>query len=445
MPILTPTDFSEASQQAADVAAGLATKRGTVLRLVHSLSPWIGASEAPVTATIDELAHQQLETEAARLRGAGAEVELSLRHGSTEAEVAASVTEAGADLIVLGSGDPAAGHHLAGSVAERVAEGVPVPTLVVRRAAPLLAWLRREKPLRVLCAVDFSLSSDAALGTLKSMAQLGPLEVEAVHLAHPGEAKTTEGGVLMGEEKTAVQRDVWQRLHTHLGDGRAIVHVRPDDGHGPEAMAHLASDRGADLLVVGTRQIQGLKRLLAPSFSRGLLTHTSANLLCVPATAGPPEPDSAPTFRRVLVAVGFGAESARVIRHARALATRGTSLHLVHICPAPSPALNPVYSAEMCLDNGEHAEQARQTAAAKLEALRPRIQDAPDVTVTTEAITHTDPAVALCQAADRFAADVICLGSHGHGRLGMALLGSVSQTVIARAHRPVLVIPPPRL
>lgn len=445
MPILTPTDFSEASQQAADVAAGLAAKRGTVLWLVHSLSPWIGASEAPVVATIDELAHRQLEAEATRLRGAGAAVEVSVRHGSTEAEVAASIIERGADLIVLGSGDPAAGHHLAGSVAERVAEGVPVPTLVVRRAAPLHAWLAGEKPLRVLCAVDFSLSSDAALGTLKSMAELGPLEVEAVHLAQPGEVKTSEGGVLKGEEKTAVQRDVWQRLHTHLGDGRAIVHVRPDDGHGPEAMARLAADRGADLLVVGTRQIHGLKRLLAPSFSRGVLTHTSANVLCVPATAGPPEPDSAPTFRRVLVAVSFGAEDARVLRHARALAAPGTHLHFVHICPAPSPALNPVYSAEMYLDNGEHAERVRQAAAEKLESLRLKTQDAPNVTVTTEAITHADAAVALCQAADRFAADVICLGSRGHSRLGVALLGSISQAVIARAHRPVLVIPPPRL
>ena len=83
-------------------------------------------------------------------------------------------------------------------------------------------------------------------------------------------------------------------------------------------------------------------------------------------------------------------------------------------------------------------------AEEKLLGLRPAESDLPGVAVSVEAVIHADAASALCEAAERFGADVICMGSRGHSRLGVALLGSVAQAVIARAHRPVLVVPPPR-
>ena len=58
-------------------------------------------------------------------------------------------------------------------------------------------------------------------------------------------------------------------------------------------------------------------------------------------------------------------------------------------------------------------------------------------------IGSTDPAKAICQAARRFGADVICLGSHGRSGLSAALPGSVAQGVMAQSHRPVLVVRPP--
>ena len=49
-------------------------------------------------------------------------------------------------------------------VAERTAESAPVPTLVVRDAAPFEAWARGERALKVFVGVDFSASCAAALG-----------------------------------------------------------------------------------------------------------------------------------------------------------------------------------------------------------------------------------------------------------------------------------------
>ncbi len=51
-----------------------------------------------------------------------------------------------------------------------------------------------------------------------------------------------------------------------------------------------------------------------------------------------------------------------------------------------------------------------------------------------------DPAEPILACADRRQADLIALGSRGHGRLAGLLLGSVAQKVVALARGPVLVV-----
>ena len=52
----------------------------------------------------------------------------------------------------------------------------------------------------------------------------------------------------------------------------------------------------------------------------------------------------------------------------------------------------------------------------------------------------TDPAEAIAQEAERFRADAICLASHGRTGLGKAFLGSVTEGVMTRSRRPVLIV-----
>jgi nucleotide-binding universal stress UspA family protein len=60
-----------------------------------------------------------------------------------------------------------------------------------------------------------------------------------------------------------------------------------------------------------------------------------------------------------------------------------------------------------------------------------------------EVTEDRDTARGICEAADRFDADVVCIGSHGRsGLLGLAM-GSVAHDVIARSNRPVLIVRPP--
>jgi nucleotide-binding universal stress UspA family protein len=65
------------------------------------------------------------------------------------------------------------------------------------------------------------------------------------------------------------------------------------------------------------------------------------------------------------------------------------------------------------------------------------------VAVRTEVVRSDDVADAIRGAADRLAADVICIGSHGHSGVAGAVLGSVAQGVVSKSRRPVLVVRPP--
>ena len=54
-------------------------------------------------------------------------------------------------------------------------------------------------------------------------------------------------------------------------------------------------------------------------------------------------------------------------------------------------------------------------------------------------MSRGDPAEEIIGAAQREAADLIVVGSRGHGRLAGLLLGSVAQKIVAHASCPVLV------
>jgi nucleotide-binding universal stress UspA family protein len=52
-----------------------------------------------------------------------------------------------------------------------------------------------------------------------------------------------------------------------------------------------------------------------------------------------------------------------------------------------------------------------------------------------------EPSEAIARAAERLSADAICVGTHSRGTLAKVVLGSVSQALLGRTRRPVLVVP----
>lgn len=430
--VLCGTDFSPAAEAAAGVAATLARRLESPLLLLHAETH---AAEPAVT--------ERLEREAARLRTAGATVLAEIARGLADEQLVVRAQPGRCRLLVVGAlGGRTAGRWVLGSVAERAAERAAVPTLVTRAPEALAAWLRGERSLRVFVAFDFSRSAEAALGWVRELRALGPCRVIAGFVFWPPEQRARLGGTgplpLEGgsaEVLAMIQRDLRTRAAEVLGDGDFEVRAESNWGRQDVRLAELAYECGADLLVTGSHQYHGFERLWHGSVSRGLLHHAAMNVAVVPLAAGAGPALPAPV-RRVLAATDFSATGDRAVARAIALVPRGGVLHLVHVVPPHGSA------PETSPPGGSGRELA--LFGSRLRALLPEGAEARGMATNVEVVTHRDPAAGILLAAERAGADVICIGTHGGTGRFDTLLGSVSQQVVAKSQRPVLVVPSPR-
>jgi nucleotide-binding universal stress UspA family protein len=116
----------------------------------------------------------------------------------------------------------------------------------------------------------------------------------------------------------------------------------------------------------------------------------------------------------------------------------GTQLTLVNVS-APLAFLPPPGRVPPMTPRAEKAlhDERNQQAQALVEAVAREA----GVTEADRTITPGDAADRLIQEARDRDADLIVVGSRGHGAMKSALLGSVSAAVVRHAHCPVVIVP----
>ncbi len=137
--VLHPTDFSDRSEFAFQMACSLARDYGARLLIVHVVEPAVpiygnGLVVAPVRTFEEPLQArlEQLRPPDARIR-----VEHRLLEGDAAREILAFAEKAGCDFIVMGThGRSGLGRVLMGSVAEQVVRRASCPVLTVRTPLP---------------------------------------------------------------------------------------------------------------------------------------------------------------------------------------------------------------------------------------------------------------------------------------------------------------------
>ena len=86
----------------------------------------------------------------------------------------------------------------------------------------------------------------------------------------------------------------------------------------------------------------------------------------------------------------------------------------------------------------DETDDLRDSALKALEAVLKAEVEADDSHLASAEVVNGHPAEVLLHAAA--GADLLVLGSRGHGRFAEALLGSVAQHCVHHAHCPVLII-----
>ncbi|MCI0541345.1 MAG: universal stress protein [Verrucomicrobiales bacterium] len=367
--------------------------------------------------------------------------------GAPDEAIVKKAAAAGSRWVVVSSlGKRAPERWLLGSVSERTAETSPVPTLVVRQDEPLIAWAAGRRPLRILCAYDFTATADAALSHVKGMRRVGPCEVVVAQVDWPFGEKLRLGiagpvslEANQPEVQAILERDLSERVATVLGKQDVRIRVEPGLGRPDFRLIDIAKAEQADVIVTGAHQWRGVERLWHVSTSRGLLHYAPMSVLVVPA---PTEPvaQSIPELRRVLVATDFSALGNQAVPQACATLSAGGSVKLIHVIPPwelPGPLL-PHYEPKR-LTKKQHKQLAADSLK-KLRALIPQEAEVRGIVTEVETVEGADVAKAITQAAERFGSHLVCLGSHGRSGVSKALLGSVAQKVMAQSRRPVLVV-----
>ncbi len=436
-PILCGTDFSENAAQAATVADALARRLKAPFILARSADER-GEFPEHLRPRLMNDDRPRLAKQAERLRSLGLTFEEKLLRGVPDDGVAQFAAQAGARLVVVGAsgtGSLLASRWLLGNVAERIAETSAVPTLVVRAAEPFLDWVREGRPLKVFIAVDFTTTSEAALRWLAEWRQIGPCEITLGYVhrlpEERGELAMFDGlgmTVLATETREELERDLREKASRLLGVEPAL-RVVPGSARVDAHLIQLATEAGADLLVLGVHQWHGLQRVWHASISRRILHHAPMSIACVPVPVARRGAAAAiPTFSRVLVATDFSERASHAIPYAYATLAREGAVCLLHTAKA-----------------GEADEKIELEALeAKLRALIPTEAEKRGVVTEVRIVKSGDAGKTICEAAEHFCADLVCIGSPGHSGMAAALMGSVAQAVIAHSRSPVLLVRPPQ-
>lgn len=157
-------------------------------------------------------------------------------------------------------------------------------------------------------------------------------------------------------------------------------------------------------------------------------------------------------MKNILAAIDFSKTADAVLEQAGSLAKAlGAKLWIVHVASDQTQALlydTPGFagfSPEFASPPGD-VQLARDIGAEEFKREHKRLQE-----LSTEMrgkgadaqalLLKGDAARLIVEKAADLAAEIIVIGSHGHGLLHKALLGSVSEAVIRRARCNVLVVP----
>lgn len=179
--ILCPVDFSECSRRALDHALGLARCYGSTVTALHVVSP-VPVAVPPAYPALPPQVEPAFDREAVaaqiwRLveaeRVPGARVEVQVEEApAVAAEILAQASRLRSDLIVIGThGRSGFERFFLGSTAEKVLRRASCPVMTVPPKAPDVVPRGPAPFARILCPIDFSLSSERALEYAMSLAQ----------------------------------------------------------------------------------------------------------------------------------------------------------------------------------------------------------------------------------------------------------------------------------
>jgi nucleotide-binding universal stress UspA family protein len=298
--ILCPVDFSEFSHHAFDRAVAVARSCGAELTVLHVLPvpsavpalPY--GPEGPGPFGFEAVDRDRALAELSRFLAAERSIGVPLHYKTAESpsvqkEILMQASRLSADLVVMGThGRSGFDRFVLGSVAEKTLRTSRVPVLVVPPRLPDVP-AGRDPFQRILCAVDFSQDSARALGYATSLARHAAGRLTLLHSVEPVPVGYDPLGAvnfdvvgyeqaLENSARTELQKLLPQPIAPGCDTETVVTRGKPY-----REILRVATERQADLIVVGVHGRNAFDRLVFGSTTEHVVRRATCPVLAVPA------------------------------------------------------------------------------------------------------------------------------------------------------------------
>jgi len=292
----------------------------------------------------------------------------------------------------------------------------------------------------ILCPVDFSEHSAAALRYAAAVAMRSDGRLQVLHVNDPMLAAAAAVAFADRDYAKVALEELRAFVAKTLPAGKTKatpIRYAVETGDAARMIASAAKRFQSDLIVMGTHGLSGLERVLIGSTTERMLRRASLPVLAIPP--GPSEARGVPELARVwpgaaiMAPVDLREQSAQDIRDAGQIARAfGVGLVLVHVVP-PLQA-PPWYRADLAA----HQRMQVTKAQRQLETLAKTIGSGIKTEVHVAAGRPADE-IAAFAAEERIGLVVMRLRK-GPGIFG-SRAGSIAAQVLRHAVTPVLALP----
>ena len=286
-------------------------------------------------------------------------------------------------------------------------------------------------PMKILLATDGSADAAQATEAASDLASRSDSELHVVHVWHdvPGPYRR---GFVKRELRRQGQEILEEQVQKIESAGGTVTQTHLRGGRTSNQVIELSDELGAGLLVVGSRGLGTVRRILMGSHSEEIVHHAHVPVLVVRrgASAWPPS--------GVVIGEDFSDDAKKAGELAANIAgLYGSQVTLVYAHP-DLPEVPPGEARDAAVQElGDVRERDKEKLESRASELEEILGTRPEVTVSDDY-----PAVAILQAAQKETPpSLVAVGSQGLAGLTRPRLGSVSTKGVTAAPGTVLVFP----
>ena len=263
--ILIPTDFSEVSYLAIEMAEVLERKIPIQIHMLHVQQVNDSDSDYLEGRSDAELENKKLETlnKFEALKSRGAKFEAHVRVGKLTDQINQAAAELGADLVLMGTkGSDGFIEMISGSEAQHVARYLQVPVLTIRTGTPMLDLKN------ILLVADFELfGKGVQIETIKKLAKAFDSTIHLLQILTEGEEKYADE--IEAQMKFFAEEHQLEKYETHLYRDRKVA----------DGIRNFNREAEMDLVCIRTNARKGRNHLLFGSIAERLVNHCIKPLL----------------------------------------------------------------------------------------------------------------------------------------------------------------------